>query len=176
MSSSAPLIEATFDQDDQGRAVFVISSAARKSVEAHFVYGHRYTLERYEHGQRARDRAYHAELRSKYDSLPEDYALAFPTYDDFRAHALIKTGYFKRRFVTFDSPELARKNLSIIAALMAHQQHAIVLAVDNVVEIVQPESQKCSHNEDMDREKLHQSYKDVLDFADAFLKDAHGKA
>lgn len=132
-------------------------------ADREFCVGERYLLEPVDERQSARDRAFHAELRDLWTTLPEEYDGRWPTYDEFRGWCLVQCRYATVKPCPCGTPTNAQ-NVAALFMTMKRKGFAIVNVEGSVVQVIQPLSQALRGG-DMTKEQRHESYRDVIDFA-----------
>lgn len=119
-------------------AAFIPARRHVKALDAQLVVGENYVLDVAMMRNMAQHRAYFANLKTVWQTLPEGLAESMPTIEAMRKRALILTGYAHETMRVFDTHEDAVKAASFVAAL---DEFAIVEVKDNVLRAWRAKSQ-----------------------------------
>jgi hypothetical protein len=141
-----------------------------RAADRQYVIGQVYTLEEREERSSARHRAFFAQIRECWQSLPEEIAGNFPNDTALRKKALIRTGWCDTRTEAFRSNAEARRAADLIAQFMAPDEFAEIVVCGTVLVVMRAKSQACNA---MDRKTFDQSSEAVLKYlADLLGVDA----
>src|SRR3990167_4775862 len=102
----------------------------RERCDEAFVVGEIYRMNAIEERSLASHNHYFAALHDAWLNLPDDKAVAFPTSEALRKHALIMSGHRDERKFSASSAAEARK---IAAFLKPRDEYAIISVAGNVV-------------------------------------------
>jgi hypothetical protein len=128
-----------------------------------FVEGAFYVLQPHDEVSHRERGFYHASVKAAWDNLDADAVARYPTADDLRKWALIKSGWRVENFTVCGT---AKDALKLSAFVKDHLQRQSVVAVSgNVVSTYVARTQKVGNPElgYMTTEEWKQSNQDVLD-------------
>lgn len=134
----------------------------RRQIDAEMVVGELYHLDPIKLEWSKRDQAFHCTLRDLYANIPERLHSRFASYsyDDFRRHCLIETGYVTIREIAMPSKRAAEECAMFFGR---RDKHTKLLVKGYVIQEITAKSQAMRGG--MTPEERRQSYKDVLDYA-----------
>lgn len=115
-----------------------------RAADRHYVIDQVYTLEEREERSSARHRAFFAQVREIWQSLPEEIAANFPNDKALRKAALIATGWCDTDTETFRSNAEARRTAELIRRHANPEDWAQIVVSGTVVVVRKARSQACN--------------------------------
>lgn len=138
-----------------------------KLADERFVIGEQYRLTAVEERSIASHNQFFASVHERWQSLPDEIAMQFPTEDSLRKHALIMTGFRRERKFVAASKEEARKLAAWLRPHNPDDDYTIISVAENIV--VEWKALSQSYEAMPAKGQFQASKKAVLDWLDDLL-------